>query len=806
MKYHLLTLAAALLSSFSIAQNFHPDYFDGELYLKFNENFNENIQHDGLLAELESFTLLSEEEKSNYEVYKIEKSFFGSTDLGLRKIYRIYFNKVELTEYLMEYLQGKAEIEYAEQVPLNRTTFTPDDFLGQNGSPNSWHLHRISAEGAWEFSKGNSEIVVAIVDDAVQITHPDLAPNLWVNSNEIPNDGIDNDGNGYVDDYNGVNVIGRNGNANPPNSNYDHGSHVAGISAAATNNGLGISSIGFNTAMMGIRASNNPSFITHGYEGISYAVANGAHVINCSWGGGGSGNTSSQIIANAISNGVVVVAAAGNDNVSSVFYPAGYNNVIAVASTAFNDSKSGFSNYGNWITVSAPGSNIWSTDIGTGYRSAGGTSMASPLVAGLCGLMLSLDPTMSISDVRNCLTSTADNINAQNPSHANLLGAGRINAENAMMCVNARISSAPTPDFNVSKEQICHGEEVTFEGFSVLGLAGTYQWSFPGGIPSSSNLPNPTVRYNNPGNYDVSLTLGNNFGTNTTVKQSIVNIDANSKQAYLSENFSGNPFSNNWFLNNQDGAATWIIIGVPGSRVGNRAALMNFFNYNNIGTKDIILTPMLDFSESFNYKLSFDHAYSYNSSATGMDSLNVRVSIDGGISYPHYVARMYENGNGNMRTTNTSTNNFIPTNANQWCFASTSPNPCNEIDLSDFDGEKNVRIMFEAINGSGNNLVLNNIVISGACENAEPLGAEKKVIESSQVFFYPNPTTGILNVQGNSEILSIEIYDLNGRLIQHAGLQNNLISQIQMPSSQGLYFVKVQTKFGVSTAKILVNE
>ncbi|MGZ4116685.1 MAG: S8 family serine peptidase, partial [Bacteroidia bacterium] len=249
-----------------------------------------------------------------------------------------------------------------------------------------------------------------------------------------------------------------------------------------------------------------------------YAAVNHARVINMSWGGTGSSTTAQNIIDYAYSQGCILVAAAGNNNVSTMFYPAAYNNVISVAATQSGDSKASFSNFGSWIDVSAPGNNIYSTFVAGAYGNKSGTSMASPMVAGLCGLMLSLNPTLTQADVTNCLLSTADNIDAANPSYIGQLGSGRINANAAMACVSASLSWPPVADFVANITTVTAGGQVTFTNESLYAPT-SWTWTFPGGTPGSFVGANPPqITYNTPGTYNVVLTVSNVHGTNTKTR------------------------------------------------------------------------------------------------------------------------------------------------------------------------------------------------------------------------------------------------------------------------------------------------
>ncbi|MBZ0200219.1 MAG: S8 family peptidase, partial [Ignavibacteriaceae bacterium] len=270
---------------------------------------------------------------------------------------------------------------------------------------------------------------------------PDLSGNLWHNYNEIPNNSIDDDANGYIDDYIGWDFGGLTGTPdnNPMEDRSDHGTHVAGISSAVTDNGIGVASIGFKTKIMAVktsqdnyRNSSGQPYIAFGYEGIKYAADNGCKVINCSWGGGGYSVFGQEMIDYAVSKGALVVTAAGNSNSSSPFYPAAYKGVLSVASTDQGDLKSGFSNYGITVDVSAPGSGILSTWMNDTYTTLSGTSMASPLTAGLAALVFAQFPAYNPLQVGEQIRVTSDDINQSNPNYQNLLGRGRINAQNAL--------------------------------------------------------------------------------------------------------------------------------------------------------------------------------------------------------------------------------------------------------------------------------------------------------------------------------------------------------------------------------------
>lgn len=439
---------------------------------------------------------------------RIEKLFPSHNNDILSSLYKIQFDSTNLGVEILETIYRIPILEYAEFAPVYKTTLTPNDLHA-----NQWHLKTIQAEQAWNVRTGNTNVKVAIVDDGVDISHPDLNSVIYVNNAEIPGNNIDDDNNGYIDDRFGWNAHYKIGNPNPPfnaRSYFSHGTHCAGIAAATTNNNNGIASIGYNISIIPVACADStyPGYIYGGYEGIVYAVDAGAQVISLSWGGSNFSNTGQTVINYAISKNVVICAAAGNDNSSSQKYPAAYNGVISVAATASNDQKASFSNYGSWIDVSAPGTSIWSTVCGSNqaYAYKSGTSMACPLVAGLCGLMLSQNSSLTPAQLEACLKSSCDNIYGVNPTYTGQLGAGRINAFKAVNCIKPLFTN-----FSVNQSRICSGSSVSFNNLSSAN-ATSWVWTLSGAANFSSTLKNPSFILNTTGFYHVKLVASD--GTN----------------------------------------------------------------------------------------------------------------------------------------------------------------------------------------------------------------------------------------------------------------------------------------------------
>jgi PKD repeat protein len=529
MKKLLLAALIAIGPFVAIAQSALPVYQDGKIWFRVKDDVRINASLDENPRNLAIASLpFLEPITKTHMVTKLSRPFFAAKNSTiLQRTYLLEFSDYASAQLIIDELKATNQVVYAERVPMDYTCLTPND--PSYGS--EWHLATINAAGAWNYFSTGSTIKIAIVDNAIDRGHQDLSGNLWVNPGEIASNSIDDDGNGYIDDINGYDVADNDNNPNPPNNSFDHGTHCAGISSARTNNSIGIAAIGYSCKLMCVKATSSsasPSSVTDGYDGIVYAVLAGADVISLSWGGSGSSTTAQNIITWASQQGAVLIAAAGNNNVSTMFYPAGYVECIAVAATSSNDAKASFSNYGSWIDISAPGNNIYSTLPSNGYGNMSGTSMACPLVAGLAGLMLSLNPLLTPTDVRNCIQNNAVNINSQNPSYIGQLGSGRIDANASMACVGATLNLPPVANFVANVTTVTAGGSVNFTNTSLYCFAGTtYLWSFAGGTPATSTLQTPpAITYNTPGTYNVTLTVTNTNGSDVQTNTNYIVVTA----------------------------------------------------------------------------------------------------------------------------------------------------------------------------------------------------------------------------------------------------------------------------------------
>jgi serine protease len=354
----------------------------------------------------------------------------NEADVGLSRVYELSLDKVVSMEKAINRLYQSGMFEYVEPFYVPSTCFTPND----PQRAEQYSLGIIKAFGAWGFIKGDTNVVVGIVDTGVDFTHPDLKGNIKYNYND-PINGIDDDMDGFVDNFYGWD-FGENDN-DPQFNSHPHGVHVSGIAAASTNNGVGIAGIGFNCKFLPIKIANAEGSLVRAYEGIIYAANQGCDIINCSWGSVGGGQLGQDIIDYATSLGSLVVAAAGNNSSEEKFFPAAYKNCLSVAATNSADIRWGASNYGYFVDVCAPGDQIYSTLPNNTYGASSGTSMAAPNVAGAAALVKSRFPNYSPLQVAEQLKVTADNIY---PNHnANMegkLGFGRINLQRAVTETN----------------------------------------------------------------------------------------------------------------------------------------------------------------------------------------------------------------------------------------------------------------------------------------------------------------------------------------------------------------------------------
>ncbi|MDP6418026.1 MAG: S8 family serine peptidase [Candidatus Krumholzibacteria bacterium] len=345
----------------------------------------------------------------------------------------------------------------AERFSLKTLTMPNDPMTSSQWAVTSGSAG-IHLQQAWDVCQGSSASVIAILDTGVDVGHEDLAGNMWQNPGEIPNNGQDDDGNGYVDDYNGWDAGDNDKDPSPVpylEGGIDvgfHGTHCAGCASATTSNGTGIAGTGWDCSIMGVKMVESNVGMTDVAitNSFLYVVETKPDVISMSFGGpdqGGMAAFMQELIDMADAEDIVCVAAAGNNGDSQMMYPGACNHVISVGATNSSNQRASFSTYGTWVDIAAPGEQIWSCvqsnyqwdfltellfmlmygyDGINPYMYCDGTSMACPIVAGVAGMVRSINPYMDSDQMDAHLSDTGDYVNYDHP-----IGK-RVNAYNAV--------------------------------------------------------------------------------------------------------------------------------------------------------------------------------------------------------------------------------------------------------------------------------------------------------------------------------------------------------------------------------------
>jgi|GEM_PF-1045183 len=509
-----------------------PLYQPGKIYLKIKSSSNERIAYPTIQND-SAGTLASV--FATYSVTNVVAPFAILDSTAFGKTYRVTFSDTTHTANFISALQGLSTVQYAEKVPAYYATNTPND-------PNiPYHLALVNANAASSIHISTGNAIVAIVDDAVLSTHEDLAANVSSTNRDVAD--LDNDADPPL-----------TGTSSASPFRFTHGTHVAGIAGGVTNNSIGIASVGWNNKIMCVKCRNDndaTNDMPYGMDGVAWAAANGAHVINMSWGGAAPSQTDYNVIVNAKNQNIVLVAAAGNNAMGSAFYPAAYGEgltgqtwevynkylVVAVAALDANNNVASWgtgstggilgSDFGAWVDISAYGSGILSTlasssggvAINNLYGNLDGTSMAAPIVSGIAGIMKSYDMTKTADQIISCLLNTANpdiySIYTHPGNMLNSLGTGRVDAQAALECISPSCAN-PIVVISPSSNVLCSGSTVTLTANS----APSYTWS-TGAHTQSINVTTAGV-------YTCSVTY-----TGGCVATKTINVPAADTHAYI---------------------------------------------------------------------------------------------------------------------------------------------------------------------------------------------------------------------------------------------------------------------------------
>jgi thermitase len=467
-------LICMLLLSVLIFQNAEPknlvkysedyisDYIQGEIIVKFKPG----IKFDFIDQNSYIYTGIYSIDKLfiKYSVFEIKGTYTSVikepknpdlfSQIGLDRIYTIKISSDKDIYKALDDFKKNPNIEKADFSGIGFGCIIPNDphFSKQWGFHNTGQAGGkidadIDAPEAWDIQMGNLNIVVAIIDSGIDYNHQDLRTRIWINDGEDINgngvvepsdfNGIDDDGNGFIDDIRGWDFVN---NDNDPMDDHtiSHGTHCAGIAGANTFNNVGVAGTLWACEIMAIKAmkSNNQIAWKDAGPALVYAADMGADVISMSWSGSSDNTTLKDACDYAYASGCVLVAAMGNHGTSSPYIPAKYTTTIAVGATDRNDTRWSSSAYGSHINVVAPGVDIYSTIRNNLYGYLSGTSMATPMVAGLAGLLIAQDPTRTNVQIKSiiCMTSEDEigNPSQDKPGFDDYYGNGRINAYNAL--------------------------------------------------------------------------------------------------------------------------------------------------------------------------------------------------------------------------------------------------------------------------------------------------------------------------------------------------------------------------------------
>jgi subtilisin family serine protease len=460
MSYRILITLSLFLCSINV-------FSQQTYFIKYKDNISRSAIEDKISTkQIVKNNSLAKAQNINYKVDHFAKRF-GKNIESLSRIVKVTFNNNQDNSSIMQMAAVDPDIEYIEPSHTYHVDVIPNDSLVSQ----QWALAKIHAFDAWNITEGSDSVLVGLVDTGIDYLHPDIKNKIYINPGETGNgkesNGIDDDGNGFIDDYMGWDFVDEVGYPfdttggdylgwdNNPMDELFHGTFVAGIIGAETNNLIGIAGTAPKIKILNCRAfdANGIGQEDDAAAAILYAVQMKCKVINMSWGDNSFSLVLQDVIRYAYSQNVVLVSSAGNDGNNLPHYPSGYPEVICVGNSTEDDYLYSNSNFGSTIDLVAPGSNIWSLGLNNTYVSASGTSASAPFVSATAALILS-QKNFTNEEVKQIIKSTCDDIG--DPGWDIKFGAGRLNMYKALSVLapgQIKINS-PSRDFGTNKDSL----------------------------------------------------------------------------------------------------------------------------------------------------------------------------------------------------------------------------------------------------------------------------------------------------------------------------------------------------------------
>jgi len=808
MKKIYASLIAGFLILNGYTQKVNPDFIDGQIYISLSKEY----------AEVMPKTIGSIDQKGEVSIYKFEfllefieyygitrvnKPYYNMTrsDNAMR-LFKVYFNDIYNIDLFLKELSGIPEIRLAEKVPLPKMAYVPNDphYNCTGGDLNwNWYLDVIDAEHAWDIGSGSLSTIVTVIDNAIHETHEDLE-NMIVAAYDATNS---TEGSSSFTSYSEY--------------SHNHGTHTSGLVSAETDNNTGIASIGNGTGLYTVKVGTQFLVVPNA---INWAIGKDplpkAFSLSFGW------NDYVQSEADIYQDvhdiyDIVILAAAHNQGAEAYYYPAAYDGVVAVAATNEDDEKGSFSNYGDHIDVCAPGGfsndghsllscTAWSSTtqgnpaqygITGNYNEMPGTSMATPVTAGLVGLMRSIAPSLTAVEIESCLFNSCDNIDDENPDYIGKIGHGRINAYQAVQCAQSMETGQPNANFYTEETTIVQGETIPFTDISYVGdfPVDTWSWTFEGGTPGTSTVTDPDITYYSPGTYQVSLTVTNSVGSDTETKEGYIKVlpmgSSFSLDFELPEDFA--QIFPPWKNIDNDGEET--VAGTDCEYPG-QGLPSAFIAFNPAEAGFTAASPHSGERCGMAICPWYWAPYAGDPSDDWLISDKITIGVDAELKLwalnprPEYGTEKY---NILVSTTDDELSSFTKIATNE-----VAPETWTQMSysLAAYQG-MDIYVAIQNVTMWAYMLFIDDIEITGTI-------TENNIMEKPEINIYPVPANDkiIITNAGNS---TIEISDINGRVVLARSADSENVTLDLTSLDKGIYIVRVFNDKFIVTKKIILE-